>query len=66
MNTPSMAISFLIQVTLGPILLLLNLLKPQLHFLILFSEFLNGGRKSLDLLGQGCGIWIGFHLNVQS
>ena len=51
MNTPLMAISFLIRITLGPILLLLNPLKPQLHFLILFGEFLNGGRKSLDLLG---------------
>ena len=66
MNTPPMAISFLIRVTLRTILLLLNLLKPQLHFLILFGEFLNGGRKSLDLLGQGYEIWIRLHLNVKS
>ena len=68
MNTPPMAIPFPLQDILGPILFLvslLNLLKSQLHLLILFGEFFNGGRKSLNLLGQGCEIWIGFHLNVE-
>ena len=65
MNTPPMAIPFPFRVILGPILFLLNLLKPQLHFLILFSEFFNSGHKSLDLLSQGCRIWIGFQLNVE-
>lgn len=68
MNTPLMAIPFSLYVILGPVLLLLSLLdllKSYLYFLILFDEFFNGGCKSLNLLGQGCRIWIGFHLNVE-
>ena len=60
-----MAVSFTLRVVFGPILLLLNLLKPQLHFLILFGKLFNGGRKSLDLLSQGCGILIGLHLDIE-
>ena len=61
MSTPLMALSFFIRVTLGLLLSLLNLLKSYLHLLFLFGELLNGGCKSLDLLGQGCGIGIGLH-----
>ena len=65
MNTPPMAIPFPLGAIFGPILFLLNLLKLQLPLLILFGEFFNGGCKSLNLLGQGYEIWIGFHLNVE-
>ena len=61
MSTPPMTLSFFIRVTLGLLLSLLNLLKPQLHLLILPGEFLDGGYKCLDLLGHGGGIRIGFH-----
>ena len=39
--------------------------ETVLHFLILFGEFFNGGCKSLDLLGQGRGIWIRLRLNIE-
>ena len=52
-----LTIPFFLQVIFGSILFLLSLLdllKSQLHFLVLFGEFFNGGCKGLDLLGQGC------------
>ena len=63
MITSSVAISFILWVALGLILLLLELL---LHFLILSSKFFNGGRKSLDLLSQGCRILVGLHLKIET
>ena len=60
--TPSMTISFIFQIAFGSVLLLL---EPLLHFLILFSKLFDGGRKSLDLLSQGCRILIGLHLNIK-
>ena len=41
------------------------LLKPQLHFLILFGKLFDDGRKSLDLLSQGCRILVGLYLNIE-